>query len=451
MLCKNPLLRAAVPLAAVLALSACGGDDDYYSCGDCGVGPVPVQFNGTLSGMASGTSIELGDTTGITTALSTDGSFSYQTSVYTTAPLIGVLVQPAGQNCAVVNGTPDANNNISVSVSCVALSGSPPPALVLYAGSLNPGAGDDTGLNASFNGPSALATDSAGNVYVCDSGNNTIRVIAPGGTVTTLAGAAGVIGASDGTGASASFNNPQALALDGSGNVYVADSGNNTIRKIAPGGVVTTLAGTAGVVGSGDGTGAAASFNLPMGIAVNAAGTVYVSDYNNGTVRAITPAGVVTTLAGTAGMVGGANGTGAAASFDGVQGMALDTAGNIYVADTYNDTIRLITPAGVVSTFAGTPEIAGAANGTTSAATFNLPTDVAFDALGNLYVADNGNDLVRQITSGTVSTIVGTPGQNVFSAGSLPGSLQNPTSLAVSGTTLYLTTINAVADVANVP
>jgi DNA-binding beta-propeller fold protein YncE len=338
-----------------------------------------------------------------------------------------------------------------VSIACAALAGTP-PVLALYAGTLGAGAADGSATSALFNAPSALAADASGNVYVADTNNNTIRKIAPGGAVTTLAGAAGVAGGADGTGAAATFNGPGAIATDSSGNVYVADTFNDTIRMITPAGVVTTIAGSAGVAGAADGTGAAASFNLPSGIAVNSTtGTIYVADYNNSTIRAIAPGGVVTTLAGTPGRIGAADGSGAAAEFDGPQGMALDASGNIYVADTYNQTVREVTPAGLVTTFAGTPEVAGAADGATTAATFYYPLDVAFDGSGNLYVADNGNDLVREISGGTVSTIVGTAGQNVFSAGTLPGSLQNPTSVVLSGTSLYVTTINAVAVVTDVP
>jgi hypothetical protein len=148
------------------------------------------------------------------------------------------------------------------------------------------------------------------------------------------------------------------VAVDAGGNLYVADSGNNLIRKISPGGVVTTLAGS--VVGtssganggSADGLGAAAQFNFPNGLAVDAAGNVYVADFVNETIRQITPAGNVTTLAGTAGVTGNTDGTGSAARFNGPTGIAVDAAGNVYVADTENHAVRKITLAGVVTTLA---------------------------------------------------------------------------------------------------
>jgi sugar lactone lactonase YvrE len=314
------------------------------------------------------------------------------------------------------------------------------------------GFSDGTGAAARFGYEQGIAVDAAGNVYVADTNNSTIRKIAPGGVVTTLAGAAMVVGSSDGTGAAASFRYPGGIATDSAGNVYVADTYNNTVRKITPAGVVTTLAGTAGVSGGVDGTGAGASFSLPVGIVVNAAGTIYVSDFYDNTIRAITPAGVVTTLAGATGTVGSADGTGAAARFNGPQGIALDASGNLYVADSWNATIREVTPAGVVTTFAGTAGVTGAANGAATAATFSVPLDVAIDGSGDLYVADNGNSLIRKISAaGVVSSVIGTAGQNLFSAGLLPGSLQNPTSVALGGTSLFITTINGVAVVPNVP
>src|SRR5258708_5513831 len=188
--------------------------------------------------------------------------------------------------------------------------------LALFAGNMG-GAGnvDGAGAAARFNFPKGVATDSAGNIYVGDRGNHTIRKITPAGAVSTFAGTPDIFGSADGTGAAARFNLPEGVATDSADNVYVADEGNNTIRKITPAGAVTTLAGTAGTSGSADGTGAAARFRLPRGIATDSAGNLYVAELVNNTIRKITPAGVVTTLAGTAGSVGSADGTGAPATF----------------------------------------------------------------------------------------------------------------------------------------
>jgi streptogramin lyase len=279
-----------------------------------------------------------------------------------------------------------------------------------FAGSTGGGDSiDASGSAARFNSPQGVAVDGSGNVYVADRVNSTIRKITPAGVVTTLAGTAGSLGSADGTGSAARFYNPWGVAVDGSGNVYVADYGNHTIRKITPAGVVTTLAGTAGSQGSADGTGSAARFSFPLGVAVDGSGNVYVAE--NNTIRKITPAGVVTTLAGTAGSSGSADGTGSAARFYQPWGVAVDGSGNVYVADSRNHTIRKITPAGVVTTLAGTAGSSGSANGTGSAARFYYPYGVAVDSSGNVYVADTSNQTIRTITpAGVVTTLAGTAG-----------------------------------------
>jgi len=189
--------------------------------------------------------------------------------------------------------------------------------------------------------------------------------------VTTLAGLAGSSGSADGTGSAARFEDPGGMAVDSAGNVYVAETGKNTIRRVTPVGtnwVVTTLAGLAGSSGGADGTGSAARFVFPWGLAVDGAGNVYVADFGNCTVRKVTPAGVVTTLAGLAGSSGTVDGTGSAARFSDPSGVAVDSAGNVYLTDTGNHTVRRVTPAGVVTTLAGLAGKSGSADGTGSAA-----------------------------------------------------------------------------------
>jgi len=233
-----------------------------------------------------------------------------------------------------------------------------------FAGSPGgPGAADGTGSNAGFNAPYATAVDSSGsNVYVADSNNNTLRKITLSETVwtvTTLAGSPGVSGTSDGTGSGAQFNVPTGVAVDGGGNVYVADSGNFTIRKVTSGGVVTTLAGNAGQSGFMDATGNAALFGCPAGLAVDGTGNVYVADVTNHVIRKITSGGGVTTLAGNPTQSGYADGSGSAALFNSPTGVAVDGAGNVYVADNLNHLIRKITTSGTVTTLAGSEALLG--------------------------------------------------------------------------------------------
>ena len=283
----------------------------------------------------------------------------------------------------------------------------------------NPGSSDGTGSAARFYAPAGLAVDSSGNVYVADTYNSTIRMVTPSGVVSTLVGLAGSRGSSDGTGNAARFYYPFGVAVDSSGNLYVADTHNNTIRMVAPGGVVSTLAGLAGSSGSSDGTGSAARFNGPSSVAVDASGNVYVADTFNSTIRMVTPGGGVSTLAGLAGNEGDSDGTGSAASFFIPQSVAVDSSGNLYVADCGNSTIRKVTPAGVVSTLAGRASSSGGStDGTGSAAQFNEPRGVAVDGSGNLYVADTHNNTLRKVTpGGVVTTLAGQVGSSGSSDG----------------------------------
>ena len=203
--------------------------------------------------------------------------------------------------------------------------------------------------------PYYLAVDGVGNVYVSDYGNYTVRKITRDGVVSTLAGAAGISGYADGPGSAARFSHPEGIAVDGAGNVYVADYGFSNIRKIAPDGTREHIRRLGSEHGSADGLGSAARFNNPRGMALDNAGNLYVADAGNNTIRKITPAGMVTTLAGTVGSAGNVDGTSSAAMFNSPKGVAVDSAGNVYVADSGNNTIRKITPGGVVTTLAGLP------------------------------------------------------------------------------------------------
>ena len=278
---------------------------------------------------------------------------------------------------------------------------------------MGPGSTNGTGSGARFDFPDGVAVDSSGNVYVADSGNDTIRKITPSGLVSTLAGLAGSSGSADGTGGAARFSLPTGVAVDSAGNVYVADDGNNTIRKITLARVVSTLAGLPGSLGSTDGTGSAARFGFPVSVAVDRTGNVYVTDSSNHTIRKITPSRVVSTFAGLAGSAGNADGIGSAARFNNPSAVAVDSAGNVYVADRGNNTIRKITPSSVVTTFAGLGGSSGTADGIGSAARFTEPQGVAVDGAGNVYVADTDNHTIRKITSArAVSTLAGLPGSS---------------------------------------
>jgi sugar lactone lactonase YvrE len=309
----------------------------------------------------------------------------------------------------------------------------------------NLGSTDGTGPAARFKSPAGITIDGSGNLYVSDQGNNTIRKITtPGAVVTTPAGTAGAVGSKDGTGAAAQFNLPAGLAADTSGNVYVLDVGNYTIRKMTSGGVVTTFAGVAVLPGFVDGTGAAAEFNfytqslsgtaLP-GMATDSNGNLYVSDNNNSTIRKIvTSTAAVTTFAGTPGE-GNSDGTGTSAHFNTPAGMAVDGNGNVYIADLANYTVRKITAAGVVTTLAGTAGAAGTADGTGPAARFYQPYAVAVDGTGNLYVADTGNYTIRKITpAGAVTTFAGIAGTRGYTNGPVStATFTDPIGIAVDG------------------
>ena len=286
----------------------------------------------------------------------------------------------------------------------------PAGTVTTFAGSGSPGSADGQGSAASFYNPGGVAVDAEGNVYVADTYNNTVRRITPAGAVTTVAGIVGMQGSADGPAATATFSAPSSIAVDAAGNVYIADPFNNTIRKLAAS-VVSTLAGTPGVSGGADGTGAAAQFNHPSGVAVDAAGTIYVADTANHTVRRVTAAGIVTTLAGTAGASGATDGAGSAARFGSPVGVRVDASGTIYVTDNGNSAIRRVTASGVVTTFAGAPASPGSADQTGAAASFSTPYGIAADAAGNIYVADFANSTIRKVTpAGAVTTLAGSPG-----------------------------------------
>jgi sugar lactone lactonase YvrE len=315
-----------------------------------------------------------------------------------------------------------------------------------FAGNGTAGYADGTGLSAQFNNPQGVAVDPKGNVYVSDSFNHSIREITPGGVVTTFAGSQ-TIGYLDGPAATAQFYAPKGLTFDAQGNLYVADFGNNVIRKITPAGIVSTYSGN-GTAGFIDGsTASEIEFNGPSGVAMDAAGNLYVADRGNNVIRKITSAGAVSTLAGTNNSTrvpGYLDATDLIAAFHYPNSLVVDATANVYVADQINSAIRKVTtPAGVVTTLAGGPSqsdllnlpagiaidkqsnfyiadetgrileytsgniiyilagssnVSGFVNGAGAAAQFSNPQGIAIDANGNIYVADQGNNCIRKVT-----------------------------------------------------
>lgn len=298
------------------------------------------------------------------------------------------------------------------------------------AGSGTTGSVNATGAAASFNSPTGTCADAAGNVYVADQANHLIRKVTSAGVVTTLAGS-GTAGTVNATGTAASFDNPFGVCVDASGNVYVSDQNNHTIRKITPAGVVTTFAGQVGASGAADGTGTAASFNFPRGLCIDGAGNIFVADFFNHSIRKITPGGVVTTIAGT-GLSGSVDATGTSASFNRPAGVCVDGSGNLYVADQLNHRIRKITmPGATVTTYAGST--LGNVDATGTAAKFNLPYGVCVDAGGIVYVADFNNQKIRKITTGqVVTTFAGTGSVGSTDATGTSASFNGPIGISMN-------------------
>lgn len=266
------------------------------------------------------------------------------------------------------------------------------------------GYANENGVNASFHQVKGITIDATGNLFVADAGNNRIRKITPAGDVSTYAGN-GSMGFQDGDLSTATFSTPSDVVFDSSGNMYVLEAGNNKIRKISTGGLVTTVAGSGGN-GYEDGVGTSAKFNYPLGFAIDAADNIYVADSENNRIRKVTPAGVVSTLAGQA-IFGFNDGVGASAQFRTPSSILVHENGDLYVGDLNNHRIRKVTPEGVVSTVTGVA--AGDSDGDLATARYRGPSGMVKDSDGNIFVADYANNRIRKITpTGMVSTIAGT-------------------------------------------
>jgi sugar lactone lactonase YvrE len=354
-----------------------------------------------------------------------------------TFPITGVvLARPAVTTlAATANGGGNATLNATVNPLGSAtnvwfqwsLTGQFDGVLVSTIAGSSSGYEEGAGTAAKFNQPYCLAIDAGGNIFVADTKNHRIRRIALDGTVTTFAGT-GAPGFADGSGATAQFNEPVGVAFDGTGTLFVSDSLNHRIRAITPAGEVRTYSGT-GEPGFTDGVAIAARFSTPWGIAVDAGGILYVADRDNNRIRKVALNGEVSTLAGT-GVPGATNGAGSVAQFDKPLSIALDAAGSVYVTEATSHAIRRLTPDGTTSIFAGSAATPGFVNGTAAAAKFTSPAGLTVDAGGSIFVADKGNHSIRKLTNmigagGVVSVNVVT-----FAGTGVPGSLDGLKNIA---------------------
>lgn len=392
-------MKKLAPTLICLLLAACGGGGGGGGTGG-GTGttpPVTTTGNlvaGIIVGLeASGLVIANGND--IVNVPKAGTSFVFANRLTAgTSYTAAITSQPLGFQACSINGTFPATMpaaDVSLVVNC----GDAVVGVSTLAGADADGIVNGTGTAARFSGIFGLALDATGNIYVGDARNGLIRKITVDGVVTTFAG-----------GSSTNLLTPSALVFDTAGNLYFTDPGAQNVRKITPAGVITTVAGS-GTFASVDGNGLQASFKSPGGIVIDSAGNLFVGDAKAHVIRKITPAGDVTTFAGRTDVAGSADGTGTAASFNDPSGLAIDAANNLYVADALNNKIRKITPTGVVTTFAGSGAT-GSANGTGTAATFNLPVNLSIDTEGFLYVAESQGNLIRKISpSGKVTTLAG--------------------------------------------
>lgn len=285
--------------------------------------------------------------------------------------------------------------------------------MVLTIAGASAGFADGTRSTAQFNFPTLMDVAPDGVLYVADFYNHRVRKVQPGGIVTTLAGSA-TNGNADGQGTAAQFNSPTGIAVDASGNVFVADYGNHLIRKVTPAGLVSTLAGS--TLGFADGQGSAAKFSSPHDVAVDAAGNVFVADRDNQRIRKISPSGMVSTVAGLS--QGSADGVGSDARFYNPHGLFYDTTGNrLLIADTYNYRVRALDVAtGNVTTVAGLAT-QGYEDGPVATARFRWVTDIVSDSSGNIFICDSSSHKIRKLSGGVVSTLAGSQLRNSYADG----------------------------------
>jgi trimeric autotransporter adhesin len=286
--------------------------------------------------------------------------------------------------------------------------------------------------------PAAVAVDSAGSIYTADEGNSAVRKVSAAGTITTIAGNGSPGYSGDGGPAvNAQLNDPRGVAVDNSGNLYIADTGNRVIRKVSAAGIITTIAGNGSFGYSGDGGPASdAQITSAIGIAVDAGGNLYIADIYNRRIRKVSAAGIITTIAGD-GLFGysGDGGPAASAELGSPVGVALDASGNLYIADAGNYRIRKVSAAGIITTVAGNGSNNYSGDGGAAAnAQLSEPEGVAVDAAGNVYIADTANQRVRKVASGGVITTVAGTGSAGYSGDGGPAisaELYHPTGIAM--------------------
>jgi sugar lactone lactonase YvrE len=286
---------------------------------------------------------------------------------------------------------------------------------------------------AKFNGPAGMCADADGNIYVADGGNNRIRKITPSGTITTVAGTTAGFGGDGGAAVSAKIKDPNNVAIDGAGNLYIGDNGNFRVRKINAAGIISTIAGNGTGGYSGDGGPAVAAELFGVNAIKPHGGNIYIADRTYSVVRKISASGIITTIAGN-GAPGytGDGGPATDAGLDGPAGLEIDGSGNIYISDYWNNRIRRVTPGGIISTYAGTGGIGFSGDGgPASSAEIRFPTDLLFSG-SNRYVIDGGNGRVRKIDNADViSTYAGGGAGDGYAANN--GVLTGPRLVAFDG------------------
>ena len=300
--------------------------------------------------------------------------------------------------------------------------------------------------SAQLNSPAAVAADGSGNLYVADRDNHRIRKATPSGVITTVAGTgSGGYGGDGSTATSAQLNSPIGVVVDGPGNLYVADRDNHRVRKVSPSGVITTVAGSGSQGYGGDGGSAtSAQLNSPAGVAVDGTGNLYIADLTNHRIRRVTPSGVITTVAGSSSAgYGGDGGQATSAQLNNPTSIAVDGNGNLYITDRTNHRIRKVNASGIISTIAGgSGQGYGGDGGPATSAQLNNPAGVAIDSTGNLYIADLSNHRIRKISPlGIITTVAGgsTGCDNSDCGQATSARLRSPFGVSVDGTgNLYI-------------